>query len=41
LADVGWRLAELTALLAEQFMTDIPHGGDVAAVQVTFASARN
>jgi len=40
LANVDWqRLSQLTAMVAEQFMTDSPHGGDIHALQATFVSA--
>ena len=39
-ASEDWqRLARITALVAEQFMADSPHGGDVDSLKVTFVSA--
>lgn len=39
-ADEDWRrLARITEQVAEQFMADMPHGGDLKALQVTFVSA--
>lgn len=39
-ADQDWkRVAQISALVAEQFMNDSPHGGDIQALRVTFASA--
>ena len=39
-ANVDWRrLADITALVAKQFMEDQPHGGDVHALQGTYFSA--
>jgi hypothetical protein len=39
-ANADWhRLARLSALIAEQFMVDRPHGGDLDALRVTFVSA--
>ena len=39
-ANEDWRrLARITALVAEQFMNDSPHGGDLDALKVTFVSA--
>jgi hypothetical protein len=39
-ANEDWqRLARMTALVAEQFLADSPHGGDLRAVQTTFVSA--
>jgi len=39
-ANEDWqRLSRLTALVAEQFMADSPHGGDLDALKTTFVSA--
>lgn len=39
-ANEGWqRLARITEQVAEQFMADMPHGGDLKALQLTFVSA--
>ena len=39
-ANEDWkRLSQITALVADQFMNDSPHGGDIKALQVTFVSA--
>ena len=39
-ANEDWqRLSQITDLVAEQFMNDSPHGGDIQALQVTFVSA--
>jgi hypothetical protein len=39
-ANEGWKhLARLSALVAEQFMADSPHGGDLKALQASFVSA--
>jgi len=39
-ADADWRrLAQISALVAEQFMNDNPHGGDLDALKITFISA--
>ena len=39
-ANEDWRhLAQITARMAEQLMNDSPHGGDIQALRVTFASA--
>jgi DnaJ-domain-containing protein 1 len=39
-ANEDWqRLARITALVAEQFMADSPHGGDLDSLKVTFVSA--
>jgi hypothetical protein len=39
-ASVDWRrLADITALVAKQFMEDQPHGGDLHALQGTYFSA--
>jgi hypothetical protein len=39
-ANEDWqRLARISAQVAEQFMTDNPHGGDLDALRVTFISA--
>jgi hypothetical protein len=39
-ANEDWhRLSQITALVAEQFMADSPHGGDIHALQITFVSA--
>jgi hypothetical protein len=39
-ANEDWqRLSQITALVAEQFMNDSPHGGDIKALGVTFISA--
>ena len=40
-AHADWqRLAQHAALVAEQFMNDSPHGGDLQALHMTFVSAR-
>jgi len=40
-AGKDWRrLAQITALVAEQFLADSPHGGDIQALQVRAAGAR-
>ena len=39
-ANADWRrLADITALVAKQFMEDQPHGGDLHALQSTYVSA--
>jgi hypothetical protein len=39
-ANEDWqRLARITEQVAEQFMADVPHGGDLDALKVTFISA--
>jgi hypothetical protein len=39
-ANEDWqRLARISEQVAEQFMADSPHGGDIQAPQVTFVSA--
>jgi hypothetical protein len=39
-ANEDWqRLARISALVAEQFMADSPHGGDLDSLRVTFTSA--
>jgi hypothetical protein len=39
-ANEDWqRLARITEQVAEQFMADMPHGGDLKALQTTFVSA--
>jgi hypothetical protein len=39
-ANEDWqRLARISAQVAEQFMADSPHGGDLNALRVTFVSA--
>ncbi|WP_239340868.1 hypothetical protein [Frankia sp. CiP3] len=39
-ADEDWkRVARISALVAEQFMNDSPHSGDVQALSVSFVSA--
>jgi hypothetical protein len=39
-ANEDWkRLSQITTLVAEQFMNDSPHGGDIQALSVTFISA--
>jgi hypothetical protein len=39
-ANAGWQhLDRLSALMAEQFMTDVPYGGDLDALRATFAGA--
>jgi hypothetical protein len=39
-ANEDWkRLAQISALVAEQFMNDSPHGGDVDSLKTTFVSA--
>ncbi|HYU09423.1 MAG TPA: hypothetical protein VEK77_08590 [Gemmatimonadales bacterium] len=39
-ANEDWqRLARISEQVAEQFMADSPHGGDIQALQVTFVSA--
>lgn len=39
-ANEDWRrLARITDQVTEQFMADMPHGGDLKALQVTFVSA--
>jgi hypothetical protein len=39
-ANEDWRrLARISVLVAEQFMADSPHGGDIDALKVTFISA--
>jgi hypothetical protein len=39
-ANEDWhRLARIAVTLAEQFMADSPHGGDLDALKVTFVSA--
>lgn len=35
------RLARISHQVAEQFMGDLPHGGDIEALRVTFTSATN
>jgi hypothetical protein len=35
------RLARISQQVAEQFMGDLPHGGDIEALRVTFTSATN
>ena len=39
-ANEDWkRLSRITAMVAEQFMNDSPHGGDIKALEVIFVSA--
>jgi hypothetical protein len=39
-ANEDWqRLARICALVAKQFMTDSPHGGDLDSLKATFISA--
>jgi hypothetical protein len=39
-ANEDWhRLARISARVAEQFITDSPHGGDLDSLKVTFVSA--
>ena len=39
-ADEDWkRVARISTVVAEQFMNDSPHGGDVQALSVSFVSA--
>ena len=39
-ANEDWqRLARISARMAEQFMADSPHGGDLDTLRVTFISA--
>ena len=39
-ANEDWqRLARITERVAEQFMNDSPHGGDLSALKTTFVSA--
>jgi hypothetical protein len=36
---IPYRRREVREQIAEQFMADMPHGGDLEALQVTFVSA--
>jgi hypothetical protein len=39
-ASADWqRLAQVAALVADQFTNDRPHGGDIDALKTTFVSA--
>jgi len=39
-ANEDWqRLAHITEQVAQQFMADMPHGGDLDALKMTFVSA--